>query len=696
MNSFNIKIFLILGIIYCAFEPLFLKAVEIHNNSKLNPKNLKSKSVYELRDILSEEKFDLSERLLKLVQKDLLKKVENNKFSVDIDSDKQYQIDDKFFAEGNVILKMKNGTIKTDKFIYDRKNKIIKAEGKVFFEKGNQFFEASYLEYDFIKEEGFIYDIYGLLDFKRIDKDLNLDKNFYQKDNCKSEELDFNNLETENSLLNSDNVRVKKNLGIDLFQINFSKIKSWRFKSKKINFSKNSWYSDLVFFTNDIYNNPQLVLKSKGLSGEIIDGRARLTSKSTSIKFDNKISIPIGKRTINNSDLVSKWDIGYDKKNKDGLFISRSLEEINKEGNLKIKLKPFFLFERTIDGKTNSFRAKNSSITSNEVINDADFLDYFAVNANINGKILDSSFTMNNFLKTLNPARYYDGLTSDFNLIRNLYSKSFKGNLIDNSCDVYFDKKNSTEKYNMDIGLYGAFEKEDIYTTLGLKIINQYKFNKEKIKKNYSLVFDLSNHNAKSLNNENNLVSFNRYGLSTFINHEYKIFSGSSDKQNYNQKNIYSSNIVNNGLYLSGNLSYGYNYYNNVKSQSILQISLGPKFVYGNLKNKFFDYTSISLIPEYSFKNGESPFKFDNFNEDSRIKFNINQQIYGPLIIGFSTNININSNSSHYGDFENIKYSLGLSRRAYSLSLNYDKNAEKVLFKINIFNFDYDKFIPKF
>ena len=35
-----------------------------------------------------------------------------------------------------------------------------------------------------------------------------------------------------------------------------------------------------------------------------------------------------------------------------------------------------------------------------------------------------------------------------------------------------------------------------------------------------------------------------------------------------------------------------------------------------DLKDKFFDYTYISLTPEYSYKRGNSPFSFDDFNND--------------------------------------------------------------------------------
>ena len=102
------------------------------------------------------------------------------------------------------------------------------------------------------------------------------------------------------------------------------------------------------------------------------------------------------------------------------------------------------------------------------------------------------------------------------------------------------------------------------------------------------------------------------------------------------------------------------------------------------------------MIPEYSYKRGESPFAFDNFNSDSRLKINFKQQLIGPIIIGFGANLNLNNSSGKYGSLESKEYKLGISRRAYSVDLTYDVEEKNVLVNFNIFNFGYDKFSPKF
>ena len=92
----------------------------------------------------------------------------------------------------------------------------------------------------------------------------------------------------------------------------------------------------------------------------------------------------------------------------------------------------------------------------------------------------------------------------------------------------------------------------------------------------------------------------------------------------------------------------------------------------------------------------KSPFEFDDFGESSRLLFGIKQQIYGPLLLTFSTSYNLDNSSNNYGEFENKKLSLGISRRAYSIGAFYNSSNESLGIRFNIFNFDYSGITPSF
>ena len=90
---------------------------------------------------------------------------------LEIDADTQYQENNIFYAEGNVIIYFSNATLRGDKLKYDRNNKQIYVEGNVIFSKAKQFFEASNIFYDLKNNIGSIDNIYGVLNIESINSD---------------------------------------------------------------------------------------------------------------------------------------------------------------------------------------------------------------------------------------------------------------------------------------------------------------------------------------------------------------------------------------------------------------------------------------------------------------------------------------------------------------------------------------------
>ena len=94
----------------------------------------------------------------------------------------------------------------------------------------------------------------------------------------------------------------------------------------------------------------------------------------------------------------------------------------------------------------------------------------------------------------------------------------------------------------------------------------------------------------------------------------------------YDSKYIHTPVIVDKAFYLNSKLSSSVYEYSNQNSQRVFLVGVGPSFKLGNLKRDFLDYTYLSIMPEFIDKKGESPFRFDNLDSDSRIKFVYKQQ----------------------------------------------------------------------
>ena len=115
---------------------------------------------------------------------------------------------------------------------------------------------------------------------------------------------------------------------------------------------------------------------------------------------------------------------------------------------------------------------------------------------------------------------------------------------------------------------------------------------------------------------------------------------------------------------------------------------MGPEFIYGNFKNKFFDYTKISLWPAYRIKDGDSMFKFDQISDRFTLDIALDQQLYGPLIFKTNTTINLDADSDNYLDFINSKISLNWRRRSYEFGLFYQPSNQSGGIVFELFGFE--------
>ena len=694
----------------CNFDSCIENKNYLNKNNSLNlRKNKKIVSSKKRIKIFSKNSFGISRneifQLNKLFvnillsQIDVVKENDLTNFSYDIEADSQYVENDVYYAEGDVIIYLENGELRADKIYFDRKNKVFRAVNNILFKKGNQYFSANYIEYDFLNHRGNIDDLFGILDSKTIYKDLNFNKEIFLKNSCFKKDINLIDNLSEIGLLSSSNKRSNSDINNNKIKLDFSEIKKWKFKTKKIFLEKNKWSSDKIDFSNDPFSDTQFVIVSKNFIGEIINDQIKLKSASTFIRFDDKFTLPIGRKSINTDDneiAIFKWGIGYQNDFRDGVYILRNFDTFKYKDNFSLNLKPYFLLQRAIQGESDTFRKKDSKVTSEKVNKEIYFADYFALNSELKGNFFNWDIYVNSDLKTFNYKNFYDALSIELNLLKSIYRHSnYISKNEDKKC-INNDNLNYKEDASIDFGIYSLFEKEDIYSAYGGKLIAKYNFKDNNLLSNFSFILDMGEYQGKGLNDNLELVSLSKYGTNITLNNDFKIINFFDNNSVYSNDFRYTPLIPNQGLFLKTKISYGFYEYSNSKSQSVTSFSFGPNFIYGNLKNKLFDYTEISLIPEFISKNGNSPFKFDDFNNDSRIKFLLKQQFIGPFIVGLESEYNINTDSSNYGDLSSRKFFLQVSRRAYALALVYDEFDKKMFFGFEIFDFNNINFDKEF
>ena len=692
----KVSTLLIFFTLLCLQRPLFCnsRVSKSREQNRLHKKEFKVFS-YEnsfklnenLNTLPSDFKFFLNILLANFNDKGVDKK--NNNFSIDIESDLQKDINSVFIAEGNVIVRSNNAVMKADKFQYDQKLNKLNIYGNIKFKTNGQFFIANKIEYDFNNKKGFISDVYGSMDFDGLaDLDLKAEKKINLNDDfsgiSKIKEVTLNNSSrfTLGNIFrkkNSDDSLIKK-ISDQTVDIKFKEINNTRFSSEKININGNIWQSDIMLLTNDPFNYPQVIILNKDFRISFDDGVSEINTKWSNLILDQKLTVPLGPRRINlDEEQKSRWGFGYNNKDYDGVFAYRNLDSIkfNKKNNSKLDLKTLFFLQRYVKGKTNSFPENKKSTISPKVEQEANWPDYFGLFGSFTSVSDGWKYILEFETNSLDIERFNNAFEAQTYLTKNI--SKFTNN----------KKKISGTK---DITFFGSYREKTRNGSLGESVINSSYGVLYDSKKNWEYQsthnsITYGNYSAKS-KKDNSLISKDRLNISLKRNFNYPIWEPKV-KTFIDSSDLYNPSVVKKGLFFDLETSFEFFRYNDNFKQDMFLVKVGPRFVYGDFKKKFLDYTEISIYPRFKFNRGESPFIFDQIVDNRAIEIAAKQQIFGPLTLKISSEINIED------DFKddrllNPTVNLGFNRRAYKFELFYNLESEVGGFTFNIHSFKFN------
>ena len=628
-----------------------------NQSSWLNKKNKNissnsSKQSFNNSEDLSDNKIFL-EKNSDLLLPDLTDKQEE----LVIQSDKQSEINDVIYAEGNVSVSYKGKLLKADDLIYDKFNKIIRAKGNITLIFGDQIFEVSQLEYSFISQKGYLLDVKGSINTNSLMDDLSSNFSF----------SDFNKIE---SLLELNKKEVINTPG---------KVENWIFFTKKMTIDGKKWKSKKAVFSNDLLELQQVKLVINSL--EVISEAEKLRFKSSLnyLIFEEKISIPfwLGDRSLNKSgesfNLDNRWNLGYENLDKDGYFIGRKFNSIDISDNFVLDLEPQFLIQRSLNGYTKSFVKKGESITSDRVKRNTSFEDYFALKSQVKGTIDDWDLEINknlnsfDFDKFSNAFRFKTELSREIDFLDTKWKKSFYG--------IYRERV-----WN------GSLGEAEIYSGYGSKLQKENTWIVDGIKKTEFLSLGLANITAEALNNKA-LVTNLKGKLFYSLDQQFPISIQDPEKKSIDISYRYIPKPITKGLSLNTRLEASSSFYGNGEHQEYLGLGIGPELIFGNFINKTFDYTRIGLFPFYKFGSGESVFKFDQNYDKFTLNISFDQQLYGPIILKSFGTLNLTNDSNDYGELIDSKISLNWKKRSYEFGIFYQPHNQSGGISFGLFGF---------
>ena len=574
-----------------------------------------------------------------------------------IQSDKQSEINNVIYAEGNVNVSYRGKLLKSDTLIYDKLNKKISAKGNISLELGDQFFKVSHLEYSFISEKGYLLDVKGSINTNTLIDDLSSNFNL----------SDINKIE---SLLEINKKEV-------LYTPN--KVENWLFYTDKITIDGEKWKSKKALFSNDLLESKQVKLAINSLEVYPRDEKLRFKSSLNYLIIDEKLSIPfwVGDRAFNfnNSQIDNRWNLGYENLDKDGYFIGRKFNSIDIADDFVLDIEPQFLIQRTFKGYTNSFVKKNESITSTRVKRNTSFGDYFALKSQIKGTIKNWDLEIDNILNSLDFDKFSDAFRFKTEL-----SKEININLLDSKWEKSFYGIYRERVWN------GSLGESEIYSGFGSKLKKENTWIVDGIKKSEFLSFGLAKITAEGLNTKN-LVTNLKSNLFYSLDQKFPISILEPKKKSVDISYSYIPEPITKGLSINTKFELSYSLYENGDHQEYLGLGAGPEYIMGNFKNKTFDYTRISLLPFYKFKGGESVFKFDQNYENFTLDISFDQQLYGPIILKSFGTLNLTNNANDYGEFIDSKISLNWKKRSYEFGIFYQPHNQAGGISFSLYGF---------
>ncbi len=338
-----------------------------------------------------------------------------------------------------------------------------------------------------------------------------------------------------------------------------------------------------------------------------------------------------------------------------------------------LDLEPQFLIQRSLKGYTKSFVKEDDSVTSEKSKRNAGFKDYFALKSQLKGPINSWDLAIENKLNSFDVDKFSNAFRSNINL-----SKKIK--FLNSNWDKSFYGTYRDRVWN------GSLGEAEIYFGYGSRLQKENTWFSNDIKNTETISLGLSNIKAEALNTKNLETSL-KGSIFYSLDQKFPVEIKEPLKNSIDISYRYIPAPITKGLSLNSKFEASYSFYENGYHQEYIGYGIGPELILGNLKNKTFDYTRLSLFPFYKLSSGESVFKFDQNNDKVTLNIDLDQQLFGPIILKSSGTLNLTGDSDDYGEFINSKISLNWKKRSYEFGIFYQPHNISGGISFNLFGF---------
>ncbi|PSO51198.1 MAG: DUF3769 domain-containing protein [Cyanobacteria bacterium SW_9_44_58] len=570
-------------------------------------------------------------------------------------------------AKGNVTAQFAQGVLETYELKINIETRMAVGKGNVSFRRGEQVLNGDRFEYNFLKDQGVIQNGSGQVFQPTLERDISLE--LADETGAKTPPktpLQENPLQ---DVSQQSQFQFAIGGGRDVENFSFPEtggegIRRLRFQADQIQFNGGNWTATNIRITNDPFSPPELELRADTAKFRQLGPlRDEIVTSDQRLVFDDGFSLPIPQNRIlldRREQSPQLLEFGFDSDDRGGLFIQRDFTIFNTP-KWELNVTPQYFLQQAVF---------EDSVADAAV---------FGVEGELTGNISPRTrFTADAEINGFEENVLEDNLRGSISLKQAVGrgQGQHRLNLEASFRDRFFNGSLGFETVQTSVG---AVITSPTFTLGDSNIALSYQGGIQRINAETDV------EKLLEPNSENDRVSLTRYQAAGSLSWGTLLWQGDTLPATAEQGLRYTPQPVRPNLSLNTGVTGVTTFYSNGDDQNSISLSLGVKGQLGHFSEKTFDYTSFNATYTEVIGEGESPFEFDRLADRKRISFGVIQQIYGPLLGGIQTSINLDD-----GEVISNDLILEYSRRTYNLRIRYNPTLEigSVSIQINGFNWN--------
>ncbi|MCX5966383.1 MAG: DUF3769 domain-containing protein [Cyanobacteria bacterium] len=458
-------------------------------------------------------------------------------------------------------------------------------------------------------------------------------------------------------------------------------ISRWRFQARRLRITPTTLSGDRVGFSNDPFTPAQSWLDSENVVATLqANGDTVIKASRNRLRLEDRLPISVTRSTTiqKQEEVDNRLVFSYDQEDRDGYYLGYKIPiAFGAKGTTTLTLEPQFLAQRAINGSTEVYPLPGQPVQSAGVYQPATSSDLFGLDAKLSGQLLGFNSSARVELSTFNPENIPDGTRSWAEMARNI-SVPLLGDATARLFGAY-----RFRTWN------GTLGEQDVYTAYGLSFDDTSTLPTwGRLSSNYYWRAGIGNYQSNPYQSTN-LSDLWRANAIGSLNLSYNIWTGKPAAPTIDKAFLNTAQPVVPGLSLNANVLGTLAYYGDGTNQNTIGISGGPTLTLGHFVRPFLDFTQLTITGGGTLKQGISPLSFDRAVDLNTLGIGLTQQLVGPLVFSGGIGLNVDPNSTNYGDVTGSYIELRWQRRAYEIGLFYSPydGLGGLRIKLNDFNF---------